>query len=277
MIATWVIRIISLAASLAIGSASAKEIQLFQSNGNPRTDYVSSLHGVDSGDVLIFSDGSRHKILKRLGCGGTTCVFGLSDHPGLALRIPSSDGYLDGDGPLIQGFIDQFVDGKAELQRSGVPSVELHRFRSGEYAVVDRVESVTRLDQFFADPYRFSEASRKQLAADLINFAEKTAPFESIGDFKADQLHYVNGKGWILIDWTDRHRLRGDSIGNVFDLMFTDKQSPVRGFYNGLSKRALFVQNVRRAVNKAITLKRTESRGGRCGLLIKRALFDLTH
>ncbi len=265
-------------ASFFVGSAaSAKEVSLFQPNGSPRAEYVATLKELQPGDVLIFSDDSRYKISNLLGCGGTTCVFGLADRPGLALRIPSSDGYLDGDGPLIQEFIEQFIHGKNELRKNGVPSVEIHQFMSGEYVLVDRIEPVTRLDRFFANPFQFTETPRQRMVADLVDFATKTAPFESIGDFKADQLHYINGKGWMLVDWSNEHSLRRYSAENAFDFMFTDKQSPVRRFYSGVSKRAIFVQNVRRAVNKAILLKLSQNRIERCGLFIKRALFDLIH
>lgn len=207
---------------------SAKDLHLFSRSGIASLDYYQAHSETRRGDRFIFSDGQSYEIDRLLGCGQTTCIYGLLGSPDKAIRIPKYYGLLKRtreDTAHTRDFINAFIRGKKELSYYKVPSVEIYGGNENEYIIVERIHSMTDLHQFLMNPFSFTNLDRIQMENDLIQFAKATAQFKNIGDFHSRQLHYVRGRGWLLLDWTEHHELNrpGDlnlKSENTFDAVF---------------------------------------------------------
>jgi hypothetical protein len=160
------------------------------------------------------------------------------------------------------------VDGYGPLRKAGVPVVRLHEQLVPFYALVDRIESVTSLEDFLLRKSPHLESERAGMLEELLSFAKKTAQFDSIGDFGADQVHYSRSQGWILVDWTRAHGWADPgstrNSRNAFDALFELGHLGWWLQQNRFSKEAMELKKLRLKINLAINEARAGSRGATC-------------
>ncbi len=203
-------------ASLALAATSglADTRQLFGNlDGTPvqLETYSHEVKNAKPGDVFRFSDGKEIKIGRLIGSGGTARIYEIADEPGRVLRIPKDYGYFDFNpaGPAYSrhytDFIDYTIEGVEPMKRAGVPMIEVFEHSPKEYVIVERLPAqAVRLDQFIERRWKNNTPEvEQQMIQDLLEFARKTALLRSIGDFKAEQIAYVPGRGWVVFDWTN--------------------------------------------------------------------------
>jgi len=188
--------------------AWAGQVQLFQMDGLHRQvgDYIVKVNSLEPGDELIFSNGKKVTIGKLLGSGNMTLVFEIAGDPGQVLRIPKSSGEFRTQGASYSDFVNAFLMGNRTLKRWKIPSVEIIDAYPGQYVIAERIPTRFTFTAFLEN-YEIPPPLRKEMKKALVEFARKTAPLETIGDFHSDQLVYVQErKEWVLLDWTDRSR-----------------------------------------------------------------------
>lgn len=222
-----------LAGLLLAAQAGAGTHQLFRSSAwggsVPHRNYGFIVNGeLGPGDVLIFSDGSKFKIGRRLGSGSATLVFELADDPGKVIRIPMAlrTEHLED----VASYITSYISGYERLRAAGVPVVRIHQSRAGEYVVVDRLSSSVRTLEDMVRDGGPEPAEREKITRAFVDFARKTAAFSRIGDFRDDQMAYDPERGeWILFDWTSSHRSlrkKMTPFDNFFEYFRKDEYVP---------------------------------------------------
>ena len=229
--------------------ALAQDRVLFGPDRQPVAGYTRQVAAIADGDRLLYPGGVAIRVSRKLGCGKTTCVYEVAEPAwwkGKAVRVPMDEGAL--------AHVGYFIGGEAALKEHGVPSVTMHASRADQFVIVEKIESRMRLDRLFEDPFAVPEAERRHLIEELKRFAALTRDFEDIADFRPDQLHYVEGRGWILADWNEDHRIRGPGAraGNVFDPVFKDWV----GFRGQDPKKTEWLRTVQAEINRAVASAR---------------------
>jgi hypothetical protein len=203
---------LSLAATVACSDVFKKE-----RNSSAHVENIVS-NGLQSYD-LQFANGKVFKVLRALGEGSVTTVFeaqemakGKPHGPLVALRVPRvySDPLWDERSVT---FLDLFINGYQTLFASGIRVPKIYSYEYGQYAAVELIKS----DLGGADFFRGINANEDVLAraeAAFYRFADSISGFQEIGDFRTDQIVYVEKTDeWVLIDWSDGH-LKYDAISN---------------------------------------------------------------
>ncbi len=198
--------------------ATAKEVALYSVDGSTVPGYLEKLDTLEPGDDVVFSDGTRLKVGKRLGNGNLTTVFDLVDHPESVIRLPSN-------GANPQRFtledartgISSFAKGERALAEFGIAHANAKSGLDRQFLVVRKIpDGHSSLTDFLKLPA--AKVSREQRSA-LVDFFRSVSGFAQIGDFHGEQLRYVpQRKKWVLIDWTSNHRSAYDldyKEGNV--------------------------------------------------------------
>lgn len=192
----------------------AAEVRLFESRGVPVSDYNERLAGLQPGDELAFSNGRRFVFEGSLGQGNTTYVIAV-DGGSRALRLPISP-QLDrvSMAELVNGeftsrfpaheYLSSFVHGYRILSGANVPVVATFAAESDtyEYLLVEKLGLAFTLEELITGSVADRDAAA-EARQQLVEFARKTWLFAEIGDFRANQLGWVKGRGWVLFDFTE--------------------------------------------------------------------------
>lgn len=243
----------------------AKDVHLFPTSAIQAEQYYRARQEIRHGDRLFFTDGKTYEVDHLLGCGQTTCIYGLIGSPEKAIRIPKFYSLLKRtrtDTAHTKDFINAFLQGKKELNQYKIPSVDIYDGNENEYIIVEKVRSVTDLHHFLMNPFSFSDLDRSQMESDLIRFAKATAPFKNIGDFTSHQLHYIQGRGWVLLDWSDDHQVFNSKISNlksedVFDSIFYQNEEFLEMMTKVFSSPdEQWIRNLAKELKKVITQER---------------------
>ncbi len=216
-----IIRILILSLVSLSGSVQAKEVRLFNPSGKPVEEYPEKIQSIKKNDIVTFSDGTFFKIKNVLGEGGMTRVF--ETESGVALRILRSAHYSD-----------DYVESIRVLAAHGVPTPALvEKFRS-EYTLMQKINVSFTMADLLVNGQELSAIERKNLFAALLVFAEISARYLYVGDFRPDQLAF-DGKRWVLLDAINNHlmidikedlkdkTLRGQNIFMQFDQNYIDQ------------------------------------------------------
>jgi hypothetical protein len=197
------------------------------------------------------------ELAELLGHGTVTNIFAVKDHPEWAFRaslIKSSDS--DHDIIFIDNFRTKFLSGEAELRTAKVPIVKIYgNCENG--VLVERLPKGINLRDYLNSGHTISLAKRRKMNDDLIEFAKKTAGFESIGDFRPEQLMYVEDRGWILFDWTRGHVIynaNGDPDANIFKYRFNPQSEYIKGVIGNFNVQR--AKNLQERITRAIALER---------------------
>ena len=245
--------VLALAISVTQAFANCAEAQdrvLVGSDRLPVRGYRDQVASIADGDRLIYPGNVAIRVGRKLGCGGTTCVYEVSEPAwwkGKAVRVPMDEEALS--------HVGYFISGEPALREHGVPSVAIHAARSDQFVIVEKIESRMTLERLFRDPFAVPEAERRHLVAELKRFAVRTRDFERISDFRPDQLHFVDRRGWILVDWNDHHQLRapGGSGGDAFEPVF----KAWVGFWGQDPKKAEWLRSLQGEIHHAIAAARS--------------------
>lgn len=220
---------LSLNLILASISAHAEIVKLFhvvQGRVEQVLNYNELVRNLATGDWIEFSDGKKFQIQEILGQGEMTQVWSLASDKTQAIRIPlhrdSFDPIMGPHAPTR--FMNKFIDGSTPLEQAKVSTVRILESKMGEYAVVERLapvgQQVLTLKKFLTQS-ALKTPEEKQMAAKVIDFARSVAPFESIGDFKAEQVGWdPRTQQWKLMDWSDSHVLYSPHSKHVFTSPF---------------------------------------------------------
>lgn len=252
---------------ILVGLASevrARDIVLFNKSGAPIFGYAKVRESILPGDFLVFSKEERFKVERLLGCGNTSCIYELADFPGQALRVPRDVGlffFNRFNSIYFEYFIDEMILGKAALDQYQVPSIKIYEGKSNEFVRVEKITSVTSLSDFLAHPFSYSEPDRIKMETDLLEFAKSVSFFRRIGDFYADQIHYVKGRGWILLDWTSLHKvfdlddLSKKKKEDPFDLLFDYRKKQSKKMKSSIRQKR-WLSQLEKKIKNAILYRR---------------------
>jgi len=130
----------------------------------------------------------------------------------------------------------EIVTGSLVLDEFQIPRIAYYRYLVNEYIEMEEVEIAMKFHQFSNLIYRSKHAPLIEKAeAALVEFAASTAELVTKGDLRSDQLAYVIGRGWVLLDWNAtpyqyfHPTLRRESYSNnLFDV----------GFHGGIGYRS---------------------------------------
>ena len=170
-------------------------------NGSPVARYSELLEQSETRPTnLSFSDGTVLHLSGYENEGNTTVIFRLSSRRVVRLAKPTA-----GNLRTNQNLLYAFVEAHGLLSENDVPVPKLLDFgglnsdeQTLEYAVVERVNVLFRLDQWLV---RYAQAKTTDLQLQALKaFARRLSKFSTIGDFGARQIVWT-GQKWILIDW----------------------------------------------------------------------------
>lgn len=171
----------------------AKDVLLFSSNGKPVDHYLEKLEALKKDDVVIFSDGKRIKLVQLLGEGGVTRVF--ETESGLALRLTKK-----------QHYADDYVASLRELEAHGIKTPHVISKYKAEYTLMEKIRVQFTMADLLVNGQGLDPVEKREFFSALVKFAESTARYLYIGDFRPDQIAF-DGKNWILLDATNDHLL----------------------------------------------------------------------
>jgi hypothetical protein len=208
--------LLCLAVTMAVLPALAAEYTLTtleNVNGKPLIQQVPNYDQiVDSlvpGDVIIFSDGKKIELQEFLGNGNTNRIFAVTEDK--VIRIPR---VLDGlkISYTTSAIPNITLKGYEPIKKLNVQAVKVFEelSRPGEYVIAERVQSRFDLTWYNQNRGKISREERTKLDNELLDFSRSTSEFIRIGDFHPGQVVYMQGRGWLLLDWTDLHMLRAD-------------------------------------------------------------------
>lgn len=156
-------------------------------------EYVHTVARLWKGDVVVDEDGKTFTLGQHLGSGGTNRIFSIGD--GKIIRIPKAH---------CDYWSKDYLDGYDVLRSAGVPIPFVNRESGpGQFVIVKEEQFQFNLEEYLEDKVALTSAQRGKVERDLVRFAATTSGFVKIGDFAADQIHYVEKEGWILVDWTN--------------------------------------------------------------------------
>lgn len=191
---------------------------------------------IPPGSLVRFPSGREVPIGEFLGEGNKTVVFEHATDPQRAVRLPKRNN---------AHFLDWTASGEALLAQLDVPRAEVLAHSPGEFADVRRValDPTGRLSLANLASSRLTPDERVQMLNALREFARQLAPFERIGDFRAEQVAYdIERRRFVLLDWTHDHVLafhrKGPAItassNHVLYKLFEDR---ISGFPVGMGRR----------------------------------------
>lgn len=198
--------------AVAIFSAGtfANPIDLFKA-GVPIKDYDKVVYNLQPQESVRFSDGAVFTIEKNYvplagnPNRGTTAIFSVGN--GRVIRIPKRCS-AKSQCETNQDYLVQFAKGEKLLREKGVliPQVYLEESYLPEYVVVEELEIIELLYDWFTYLGDHPGDVHPLKLAALKKFAARASPFTHIGDFGDTQVA-LTPKGWVLFDWTDKHAL----------------------------------------------------------------------
>lgn len=157
-------------------------------------------------DSLLNSNGKG-----QVKTGSTTDIFSVVESDHIAIRVDRP--------PFEENYVLKTVQGYQALKDQGVPTVQvLFYSNSYDWAAVERVKPRFYLRDFLRDPFQWNDVERAEMVESLKNFARRAALFKSIGDLNAGQIVWVEGRGWVLLDWTDEHVLNEEFVERPYGL-----------------------------------------------------------
>lgn len=187
------------------------------------SDFKKYLEGLklNKGDVIEFPGGHKFTIEKRLGGESMTEVYLLADGNVLRINKKSEKGF---------GSVQSFRDGHTILTEKGVPVAKIvSGADSPDFVVVQKIDSGIGPDQ---PPVSFEDFinGKKTLGPDkekyykeFEEFAKRTKDFETLEDFRPDQVLYDKDRGWVLADYGVENRsFDGNGKMTVFDQNWDD-------------------------------------------------------
>jgi len=196
-------------------TARAETYTLFSEQNLIAENYEIFLSKLVPGDIIRFSDGNSFtitEILTKKGFGNNDIILGIGD--GKVIRIPkykraiSSKLLLQAANISTIDFtwsVRETVLGYRELAETGIPHVKVYLHESVnffEYVILDKVEVEFTLREFLTGNTNGIDLFKRQrLLNKLMEFAQHTSGYSTIGDFGASQIVW-NGREWILLDWT---------------------------------------------------------------------------
>lgn len=184
---------------LLVQLAWAETYRLFDASKSPHPRYDEIVAKLGPGDVLVFSDGTRHSIGKPLGSGNSARIFEIEGGQ-RAIRIPK-----DSRPHLIEA-INEGERGYKKLVRQGAPTVRVDRWYPGEFAEMEKLTvEHTFLDFLGQDDFDLARPSKK--LREFFELARDTAHIALLGDFHAEQLAYTKERGWVILDWNEGFEL----------------------------------------------------------------------
>lgn len=244
----------------------AKEIVLFSEDSKAVKNYNKAREEIMPGDTLVFSKNKKFKVDQLLGCGNTSCIYELANFPGQVLRIPKNSGlyfFTQRSTYYYEDYIQEFANGKSLLNKYGIPSAQVYEDQKNEFVRVEKINSFTDLRQFLANPFLYSKSDRFKMEEDLVEFAKTVSPLKTIGDFYSDQLHYIKGRGWVLLDWTNGHKLYDLKHGprhskNPFDNLF-EYETKRKSALKKTIRNQIWIRSLKKRINESIANERERS------------------
>jgi hypothetical protein len=202
---------IILVASVSASPSWAGSYQLFSKTGRrtaPSADYQEIVDHLKYGDTVVFSSGRKFRVGKLLGTGNTTLIFALVGDQKHVLRVPKTVGRWLRPGDTrpqnfdTEEFIDWFVDGVNEAERSHIPVVHIEESLSHEYIEVERLEGdMVSFGDFFASFDRYGKNEREEMVQAMDRFLAKSANKSSVMDLHDGNLVYLPHRTeWIISD-----------------------------------------------------------------------------
>jgi len=191
---------------LVLSLALAKDVviaEYLKADGTFNASYNDAAVTLKPNDVLIYPNGRRFTLGKRLGAGTKDIIFSLqSPNEGKAIRVPGSS--------HSDGYLDVWIGSQEMLRQAGVPVPEMYEFHPSQYAIIEEIPSLTTLAPNFSKTRAATaedviDSLPKDLQAkalgELPTFMGKLARFTEVGDLEGRQLGYSKEKGWYLLDW----------------------------------------------------------------------------
>jgi hypothetical protein len=179
--------------------------------------------------TLKFSNGLDIKAQSFVGSGGRNVIFDIGDNKIIRLRtkrhrIFSINAIFNplADKTVLSDSLYDYLAGYKTLEEQKVPLPALFNKHdhTNEFLILEKLNILFDYIDYLgaAQKSAISGISLEQIDTDFLRFAEQTASFRNIGDFRGDQLVYTAQKGWVLLDFSEDSILalpEGD--GNIFE------------------------------------------------------------
>lgn len=188
----------------------ARDVHLFSSMGVQSESYNTDVQDVAPGDVLVFSDGSRKKVVRPINHGNTTMIFELEN--GRALRVPLASGMFGRD--TYQDFLNSYYFGAQRLADAHTPVVKLFDVLPNEYIETELLTFHFTYDEFLSNSLKIPAGQRDKIFAELIEFAGRTAHLISVEDLHEGNIAYTQ-HGWLLVDFARKVELGLEEVEYV--------------------------------------------------------------
>ncbi|EPZ49913.1 hypothetical protein M902_1082 [Bacteriovorax sp. BAL6_X] len=227
--------------NLSVWSA---DLHLFNADESFNDNFAQSILSGDlkANEVIHLKD--KNVIFKEiLGSGNTTIILKVYDEElqrELALRLPHGNQekrYTIFDG---KKFIDYSYQGFEELDESKLSIPKIHDYEKSAYLLVDLIENDYDLKEYLSKSSSMTNIEKTEVEDALIDFAKKSAIYQSIGDFHSEQIVYSKAlKKWYLLDWSSGHTLaRLPSSPTLFsDHFFTNSERSTTEYERDLMNR----------------------------------------
>lgn len=217
------------AAAIFSSVTFADPIDLFKA-GVPIKDYDKIVYNLRPLDTVRFSNGVTFEIHKNYvplsgnPDRGTTAILSIGN--GRIIRIPKRCN-AKFQCQQNQDYLVQFANGEKLLREKGmlIPQVYLEESYLPEYVVVEELEIIELLYDWFTYIGDHPGDIHPLKLAALKKFAARASPFTHIGDFGDTQVA-LTPKGWVLFDWTDKHALH-DPSPNATVPLFARRRMPL--------------------------------------------------
>lgn len=179
---------------LLVSNNLLADIMLFHPNGNPVDNYHEVVDGLKARQTVVFSDGRRVKLGKKLGEGTNATVF----------RVSGSDQVIKILSRLWTDrivYFNEVIDGYQEHAAvKGLNVPRLGEYKKGEYIFVEEVNLKWTLADIFHERKKITKASIPQLKAAVRAFARDTALVARTADFSMENIGF-DGEKIVLLDW----------------------------------------------------------------------------
>jgi hypothetical protein len=204
---------------LVVSPCHAKDVFLFDKNGNQIENYRELIDSLRPGDILVFNHGQyRYEFRERLGSGNTTeviKVFPQKTPKGgtmpMALRVPINKGHtayseVRHETPYTK-YIEFYKKGAKSLSRSGVRVPQIYDHFKDQFVLVELISPAFDLNDFLVNSPKVDQRFQNEAEDALYKFVQSTMAYERIGDFNQGQVVYDRKKKeWVLLDFTDKHK-----------------------------------------------------------------------
>ena len=251
---TWLIILL-----LSVSAHAEKRLVLFEANGRVSPTYKLDLENIQPNDTIVFGD--REFQVKEILNDGSSVQKGSQNFivdvgGGKAIRFP-----LD---PRRNGLtsIDRYLEGYLALESSSIelPRVYVEESVPGQFAVMEKLDVAYSLTDVLSKKVVLDPVTKAQRFHELVKFSKAFADFKSIGDFAFNQIVWVNGRGWMLLDFQGKDTVPATSGEwkhpfDKFDLLYS---------LEPMDDIPLLPKTVRKAIGQAIAAERKKPQRKPC-------------